>query len=181
MLFVLCGPGGVGKGTVSSRLVEQIESLDLSRSWTTRGRREGEDSDAYVFASREAFEKKIAEDGFLEYAEFLGNFYGTPVPDDRYLAGERDLLLEIEVQGASQVKDRFPESVIILLLPPSMEELERRLIGRGDSPEHVERRLSVAREEILAARSLGATDFVNVDVEETVSLISSFISERHTG
>lgn len=178
MLFVLCGPGGVGKGTVSSRLVEQIDSLDLSRSWTTRNRRDGEGAGAYYFSSREAFSRKVTDGGFLEYAEFLGNFYGTPVPDERYLADDLDLLLEIEVQGATQVKVRFPNSILLLLLPPSMEELERRLIGRGDSPEHVRKRLHVAEDEILAAKSLGAVEFVNRDINETVASIESFIQSR---
>jgi guanylate kinase len=178
LLFVLCGPGGVGKGTVSSRLVEQIDTLDLSRSWTTRNRRDGEEADAYIFSSREAFSRRVSEGGFLEHAEFLGNFYGTPVPDQRYLAGDRDLLLEIEVQGAAQVKERFPNTVFLLLLPPSMEELERRLIGRGDSPEHVLKRLNVAKEEISAAKALGAVEFVNIDIDETVSSIASYIASR---
>ncbi|MDA8195945.1 MAG: guanylate kinase [Actinomycetota bacterium] len=178
MLFVLCGPGGVGKGTVSSRLVERVENLDLSRSWTTRDRRDGESPDSYVFVSREAFEERVADGGFLEYAEFLGNLYGTPVPGDQYLTSDRNLLLEIEVQGAAQVKERFPESSIILLLPPSMSELERRLIGRGDSSEHVKRRLDVADLEIRTARSLGATEFVNSSIDVTVTDIARFIESN---
>lgn len=181
MLFVLCGPGGVGKGTVSTRLVDKVERLDLSRSWTTRNRRDGEDQDAYVFVSFEAFKERIAAEGFLEHAEFLGNLYGTPLPDASYLSGDRDLLLEIEVQGASQVKARFAKCVLILLLPPSMEELERRLIGRGDSDEHVARRLGVARDEIDAARALGATEFINHDLDMTVNEIATFIESWRDG
>ena len=178
MLYVLCGPGGVGKGTVSARLVEQIDTLDLSRSWTTRNRRDGEKADSYFFSSREAFRQRIAEGGFLEYAEFLGNYYGTPVPEERYLKGDRDLLLEIEVQGAAQVRERYSSSLLLLLLPPSTEELRRRLIGRGDSSEHVLKRLAVAEDEIHAARSLGAVEFVNRDIDETVAEIKLFIQSR---
>lgn len=172
MILVVSGPGGVGKGTVVARLVEEVPDLWLSRSWTTRPRRPGEPEDAYVFVDRATFEARIAEDGFLEWAEFLGNLYGTPNPDE---TDGRDLVLEIDVQGAEQVCSSFDDAVLVLLSPPSRAELEARLVGRGDEPDKVRERLAVADDEEAKAKELGAHVVVNEDLDATVEAIAAII------
>jgi guanylate kinase len=173
VLIVLCGPGGVGKGTVVRRLLEDEPTLWLSRSWTTRAPRPGEDPDAYVFVDRPTFEAHAADGGFLEWAEFLGNLYGTPVPE---VADGTDVLLEIEVQGAAQVLDRFPDALLILLDAPSAAEQEARLRGRGDPDEKVAERMAAADHERAEAHRLGATTVVNGDVDQTVATLRSLIA-----
>lgn len=175
MIVVISGPGGVGKGTVVSRLVERDPRLWLSRSWTTRERRPGEAPDAYTFVDRATFERRIAEGGFLEWAEFLGNLYGTPVPPDD--VEDHDLVLEIDVQGAAQVRERAPEALFVLLVAPSEEAQAERLRGRGDTPEQVERRLRVAAEEVEAGRRLGAVEVVNDDLDRAVAEIAALLDE----
>ena len=178
MIFVLCGPGGVGKGTVASRLVERVAGLDLSRSWTTRPRRPGEPSDAYVFSQQPAFEEAIALGRFVEWAEFLGNYYGTPVPDERYLGCESHLLLEIDLQGARQIKDLVPASVVFVLQPPDLGELKKRLEGRGDDESHAEARLAMASSEIDGALELGGVPVVNDDLDTAVAAIAALIEAK---
>lgn len=116
LIFIVSGPGGVGKGTIVNALAERDLQLWLSRSWTTRAQRQGESDAAYVFADRATFEARIAADGFLEWTDFLGNYYGTPTPEP--VVG-RDVLLEIEVDEARQVKALHPEAVLIFVLPPA--------------------------------------------------------------
>ncbi len=130
----------------------------LSRSWTTRARREGESEDAYVFVERSAFERQARAGGFIEWAEFLGNLYGTPWPDPPQGA---DVLLEIDVQGARQVKERDPSAVVVLLVPPSTEEQQARLRARGDPDEKVALRLAKGIEEVEAGRALADHIVVN--------------------
>ena len=154
-LFVFSGPSGVGKGTLNARLFAEFgDQIAFSVSATTRAPREGEiDGKHYFFISRQEFENRIANNDFLEYAQFAGNCYGTPKSYVLSLLEQgKNVLLEIEVQGAMQVMARMPECVSIFVLPPSFEELERRLRGRGtESEEKVRARLETARGEIAYA------------------------------
>jgi guanylate kinase len=174
MIIVMCGPGGVGKGTVVARLVSEDSRLWLSRSWTTRQQRPGESDDAYTYVTRERFEQHIAEGRFLEYAEFLGNLYGTPWPE---ADEDRDVVLEIDVQGAAQVLERSPDALFILLEPPSAAVQAERLRGRGDPPEQAERRIAVAQGELAEGRRLGAICIVNDDLDRTVALCAELIAD----
>ena len=128
LIFIVSGPGGVGKGTIVNALVERDPRLWLSRSWTTRQQRQGESDTAYVFTDRDSFEQRIAANGFLEWTNFLGNYYGTPKPQPE---PGRDVVLEIDWQGALQIKQLFAHAVLIFILPPSWDELLQRLKRRG--------------------------------------------------
>jgi len=176
VIVVVCGPGGVGKGTVVARLVAEDPKLWLSRSWTTRAQRPGERDDAYTYVDRATFEARVADDGFLEHAEFLGNLYGTPWPDTD---ADHDVVLEIDVQGAAQVLDRAPSDQVlfILLEPPSPEVQAERLRGRGDPPDQAERRIAVAQGELEEGRRLGAVRIVNDDLDRTVAEVQRLIAE----
>jgi guanylate kinase len=177
LIIVISGPGGVGKGTIVDALIAKDPSLWLSRSWTTRERRPGEREDAYHFTSAEAFEQRISGGGFLEWTEFLGNYYGTPVPESE-VAGS-DVVLEIEVDGARQVKERFPEAVLIFVLPPSREEQERRLRERGDPGDKVMARLKKAELEEPIGRGLADHVVVNDDLNQTINeLVNIIDTER---
>lgn len=175
LIIIVSGPGGVGKGTIVDALVARDPELLLSRSWTTRDRRPGERDDAYVFVTRDEFVARRDADGFLEWTEFLGNFYGTPQPDP---TSDRDLVLEIEVDGAQQVKSRFPESILIFVLPPSRDEQRRRLIGRGDPDDKVVARLRKAEDEEPVGRALADHVVVNDDLERTVAEMLQIIGSR---
>lgn len=161
----MSGPGGVGKGTIVDALVERDDGLCLSRSWTTRERRPSEKDTAYVFVDSEEFERRIESGGFLEWTEFLGNYYGSPIPDPD---DPRDLVLEIEVDGAQQVKRVHPDAVLIFVLPPSREEQERRLRGRGDPDHKVLARLRKAEEEEPVGRALADHVVVNDELDATI-------------
>ncbi|HEY3943387.1 MAG TPA: guanylate kinase [Acidimicrobiales bacterium] len=170
---MLVGPGGAGKGTVAERLSSVVPRLWLSRSWTTRDRRPGEDPKAYVFVDRPTFERRAREGGFWEWAEFLGNLYGTPVP--RPPEGH-DVLLEIDVQGARQVLERRPDATVVLLVAPSAAAQRARLEARGDDPEHVRRRLERAEEEIRVGRLLSqGAEVVNTDVQGAVDRVAGIV------
>lgn len=174
LIIIVSGPGGVGKGTIVDALLQRDPTLVLSRSWTTRLRRPGESEQAYVFTTRHFFESHRDQGGFLEWTEFLGNYYGTPVPD---LTSPQDIVLEIEVDGAQQVKVRHPESVLIFILPPSREEQRRRLIGRGDPDDHVSERLRKAEEEEPIGLALADHSVVNDDLDRTVDELVAIIDE----
>jgi guanylate kinase len=162
---------------VAQRVVERDPLLWLSRSWTTRARRDGEPEDAYVFVDEATFRARAAQGGFLEWAEFLGSLYGTPVPEPP--AGA-DVLLEIEVQGARQVLDQRPDAVVILLEPPSPAVQQQRLIARGDDPAHVARRLAKAAEELRVGRTLATDVVVNDDLERAVAQVEAIVAGART-
>lgn len=150
-LVVISGPSGAGKDTICRAVLVEIPGLHLSVSATTRAPRRGEqDGVDYYFLNQEQFKKLIAEDGLLEWAEVYGCYYGTPRgPVDEALSRGQNVILEIDVQGALQVKNRFPDSVLIFLMPPSRAELEKRLQNRGtESPAAVKQRLDWVEKEI---------------------------------
>ena len=151
-LFIISAPSGAGKGTVIQTLLELRPELVFSVSATTRAPREGEvDGVSYSFVTHERFKQMISDDEFLEYAEYVGEFYGTPKsPVFANMENGKDVLLDIEVQGAKQVLGKVPEAVTIFIVPPDMDELERRLRGRGtDSEEKLIARMARARQEML--------------------------------
>lgn len=180
-LIILSGPSGVGKGTVRELLFED-KSLNLvySISMTTRLPRMGEEEGVhYFFVNQEMFESKIKEDGFLEHAQFVGNYYGTPKDYvNRLLDEGKNVMLEIEVQGALQVMAKCPEALTIFLVPPSMEELEKRIRGRrSEQDEIVQQRLAKAKSE-LATQNQYKHVVCNDDVEVAKDKIAKIIKDN---
>lgn len=178
MLIIFSGPSGVGKGTVRDLFVDD-ESLNLafSISMTTRKKRPGEEDGVdYYFVEKEAFEKAIENDELLEYAEFVGNYYGTPLAEVNRLRDEgKNVLLEIEVQGALQVIDKVPDALSIFLVPPNMEELKRRIINRRTESEAViNERLSKATKE-MALMNQYRYVICNDDPEFAAEMVSLII------
>lgn len=179
--FIICGPSGVGKGTVVAKLLASDPSLYFSVSATTRAPRPGEvDGVHYHFLSMEQFEQWIAEDQFLEHAQFVGNRYGTPQRYvDKAMEQGRDVLLDIEIQGADQVKKKRPETVRIYVAPPNWAELERRLIGRGtEDMEKVKSRLARGKEEFAAAKDFDYL-VINDTVDHAVDEIRAIMHAEH--
>ena len=175
---MLIGPGGVGKGTVAAELVARDPSLWLSRSWTTRAPRPGErERGAYVFVDRATFEEAVEEGRFFEWAEFLGNLMGTPVPDPPSGA---DVLLEIDVQGAEQVLAKRPDATVILLMPPSPAVQAERLSARGDSEDHVRRRVEVGHSEVARGGKIAAHTVINDDLGRAVAELRSIIDRARS-
>lgn len=170
LLIVMTGASGVGKGTLREQWLAN-QNVFYSTSWTTREARPGERSgEDYVFVSKEEFLDKVKQDGFLEHAEFVGNHYGTPIePIEDALARGQDVVLEIEVEGAMQVKERMgDQAILIFVMPPSLTELRRRLTGRAtETPERIEKRLARAREEIVKAHEFRYA-IINDDLDRAV-------------
>ena len=181
--FVVAAPSGTGKTTVCRRVVASDDNVVFSVSHTTRARRNGErDGVDYHFASLEEFERLAASGAFLEWAVYNGNHYGTSWESiDTPLAAGRDVLLEIEVQGAGQVRERREDARFIFLMPPSMKLLEARLQGRGtDSPEQVRNRLRLAREELAAVRNFDYA-VVNDELERCVAAVREILASERRG
>lgn len=182
LLIVLSGPSGVGKGTVRKAIFESDDNdFQYSVSMTTRNKREGEiEGVDYYFRTREEFETLIEAGEMLEYAEYVGNYYGTPLSYvQKTLDQGKDVFLEIEVQGAKQVKEKVPDGVFIFLTPPDLAELRSRITGRGtDSAEVIDERMRVAREEI---EMMALYDYavVNDEVSKAVQRIREIISSEH--
>ena len=183
LLVVLSGPSGAGKGTVLKYLLEQNRNVRLSISATTREPRPGEsDGREYYFMTRERFERMAQGGEMLESAEYCGNCYGTPAaPVDAWIAGGSDVILEIEVQGGSQVKKKRPDAVSIFVLPPSLKVLEHRLRKRGtESEEAVQKRLAAARGEIPQAENYDYV-VVNDTAQHAAAVIAEIIlAEKHS-
>ncbi|WP_100373258.1 guanylate kinase [Bacillus sp. FJAT-45037] len=181
LLIVLSGPAGVGKGTVCGSLREEETMIQYSVSATTRKPRQGEiDGVNYFFRTRDEFESMIKNDQLLEWAEYVGNYYGTPIDYVREtIDNGQDIILEIEVQGALKVREKFPEGVFIFLMPPSLAELRARIVGRGTETEEViNKRMTVAREEIDMMKKY---DYVveNDQVDLAVERIKSIVIAEH--
>jgi guanylate kinase len=172
---VLAGPSGVGKGSIASALQHRLPGLWLSRSWTTRPRRAGEPADAYVFVDRARFDAHVEAEGFLEWAEVFGHRYGTPWPDP---PEGHDVLLEIDVQGAAQVRARHPEAVVVFVEAPSRQAQEERLRGRGDAEEVIARRLAAAPEEERTGRALADHVVVNEDLARAIEEVAAILESR---
>lgn len=173
ILIVLSGFSGAGKGTVVKKLIQKYDEYALSISMTTREPRKGErDGVEYFFTTREKFEETIVQNGLIEYALYCGNYYGTPrAYVEEQLAAGKNVILEIEIQGALKIKEKFPESLLIFVTPPNVQELKRRLEGRGtEEPEVIARRLARAAEE---SEGVNAYDYivVNDDLETCVEEI----------
>ena len=178
LLIVISGASGTGKGTVCKELLARERGVAFSVSATSRAPREGEqDGREYYFRTRAEFEAMIAEGAFLEYADVYGNYYGTPLApiEARRSAGE-DILLEIDTQGALNVMERCPDGTFIVLLPPSLEELRRRITGRGtESEESLARRLAAARDEIRLGRRYRYA-VLNDTVEDATARIQTILA-----
>ncbi len=180
-LIVVSGPSGTGKGTICGKLLQQNKGIAYSVSATTRAQREGEQGGVnYYFLRKEEFERMIAEGELLEWAEVYGNYYGTPLKKIRErLAEGQDVLLEIDTQGALNVKSKMPEAVLIFIMPPSLEELEKRLRGRGtDAEEAILRRLSEAAHEIELAREYNYV-VENDEVAKALAKVEAVIAAEH--
>lgn len=177
ILIVVSGFSGAGKGTIMKALLERYDNYALSISATTRNPRPGEEEGkAYFFKTTEEFEKMIAQDDLIEYAMYVGNYYGTPKAyvEEQMQAG-KDVILEIEIQGAMKIKEQFPESLLLFVTPPSAEELQKRLVGRGtETADVIAQRLARAYEE---SEGMDAYDYivVNDDLDECAAAVQKYV------
>lgn len=179
-LFVISGPAGAGKGTLRAELFKMVDGLAYSVSCTTRQPRPGEqDGRDYHFIDRDEFMRQVERGEFLEHADVHGNLYGTRRSDvEAALASGRDIVLEIDVQGEAEVKRKMPEAMTIFISPPSIEELRRRLVGRGtESPESVERRMRDAEDEMSRASEYDAV-ILNDDVARASRELAELVHSR---
>jgi guanylate kinase len=174
LIFVIFGAGGVGKGTLVARLLHLRDGLWLSRSWTTRARRPSEPDSAYVFTTRQEFMDRVSAGGFVEWTEFAGNgqLYGTPTMEPP--AGS-DVVLEIDLDGASQVKRRYPDAELVFISVPSVEVQAERLRRRGDDEASIEKRLLVGAEEERVGRAMADHIVVNDDLERAAAELAGII------
>lgn len=182
ILMVLSGFSGAGKGTLVKALLKKYNDYALSISMTTRAPREGErDGVEYFFSTREKFEETIAGNGLIEYALYCGNYYGTPrAYVEEQMAAGKNVILEIEIQGALKIKEKFPESLLIFVTPPSADELKRRLEGRGtESADVIAQRLARATEE---SEGIEAYDYivVNDDLDTCVDQVHRLVEAART-
>jgi len=175
LLVVVSGPSGVGKGTIMAEFFKKSRKVKYSVSMTTRAPRPGEtDGKDYYFVTREYFEKLVAEGGVLEYTEYNGNYYGSPKGEIMASLEEGwDVILEIEIKGAQQIKARFPDALLIFVMPPSFGELHKRLAGRNtETSEQITKRLMTARQEIALA-----ADYDYILVNDTVETAAQKLDE----
>ena len=180
-LFIISGPSGAGKGTICKRLVDETK-VEVSVSMTTRQPRAGEiDGKSYYFTTKENFLKEVEAEGFLEWAEVYGNYYGTPKSKlDEKLSAGIDVVLEIDIQGALNVKEVYPEGIFIFILPPSMTELRKRITGRGsETEESLKLRLSQTLKEVSY---IDKYDYcvVNDDLDEAVARVKAIVFAEHS-
>lgn len=179
VLFVMSGPSGTGKGTICARILE-TEDIFLSVSSTTREIRKGEvDGETYNYTTRENFERMIADGEMLEYAEYSGNYYGTPkAAVEEMLSKGRNVLLEIEPQGALKVKAAFPEAVLVFVAPPSLSELKKRLTERGrETKEQIDERIAAAKWELEQAYKYSYV-VVNDELDECVNEVADILRSK---
>lgn len=180
-LFVISGPSGTGKGTICKKMLSEKMDLTVSVSMTTRPKRKGEvHGKNYYFVTESEFEKIRTEEGFLEWARVYNNYYGTPKEAVlKTLSQGKDVVLEIDIQGAANIKKAYPEAVFIFILPPSLEELAGRIKGRGtDSKETIELRLSKAMDEIVQV-NMYDYHIVNDDLEGATNIVKAIILAEH--
>ena len=178
VLLAVSGPSGVGKGTIVKTLIERREDVVESVSCTTRAPREGEiHGKHYFFLSREEFERRIGEGAFLEYDEHFGNYYGTPKSFVRETLPHKSIIMEIDVVGALNAKKEFPETVLVMVVPPSVEELKRRLSGRGSETEaQIQNRLERMEYELSHADEYDYV-VVNDDLEKAIRALEDIIDQ----
>ncbi len=181
VLMIVSGPSGVGKGTIVKTIIAKREDVVESVSCTTRPPREGEiDGKHYFFISREEFEKRIKENGFLEYDEHFGNVYGTPRSFVEQTLERKSIILEIDVEGGLRVKKHYPDCVLVMIVPPSIEELQRRLEGReSESKQEIENRLARIEYE-YSKKDLYDYIIVNDDLETAIKEVEDIIDNPPT-